>query len=116
MIKKKKRRKASCRSPQIDWNQFVVDWNSLHSSGANVGAACQFFGETRACLAVRRGQLAKLGIYLPCLENMRGFKNRAWKRGEKRVVKATPRRPAPQMLADMASAGMVFRLMPVAAS
>lgn len=112
---KKKRRKAKCRTPHLDWNQFIVDWNQLYATGSDVRAACQFFNATHECLAVRLGQLAKLGIYMPRLGGMSGFKNKAWVRGEKRIRKRFGQRPA-RMLADMASSGMVFRLMPVAAS
>jgi len=113
---KKKRRKSNCRAPSLDWNQFIVDWNQLYSAGANLKTASQFFGITRACLAARLGTLAKLGIYLPRLSGMRNFKNKKWKHVESRIRKKSPLRPAPKMLADMPAAGMLFRLMPVAAS
>ncbi len=112
---KKKRRKAKCRAPQLDWNQFIVDWNQLYASGADIKSAVQFFGATHMCLAVRLGQLAKLGIYLPRLAGQRGFYNKDWRDAESRIRRKSPLRPAPKMLADMASSGMVFRLMPVAA-
>lgn len=115
MVKKKRRKKSKCREAHMDWFQFIVDWNQLHASGASIRGACQFFGASHACLVVRRGQLAKLGIFLPILTGMRGFYNKSWQLAEKRVTKNKKKPKAPKMLADMASAGMVFRLMPVAA-
>lgn len=114
VIKKRKRRRNSCRQPQLDWNQFIVDWNQLYLTGADIKTATQFFGATHCCLAVRLGTCAKSGIYLPRLRGMTGFKNRRWKKAEARIRKGGPAKPA-KMLADMASSGMMFRLLPVAA-
>lgn len=112
---KKKKRKTRYRQPQLDWNAFIVEWNNLFSMGADIKRASQFFSVTPVALTMRLGQLASLGIYLPRLAGMSEFKNKKWRKAAERIRKNTRPATAPKMLADLASTGMVFRLMPVAA-
>ena len=119
MIKKRKKKtwKHKYRAPKnVDWNSFVVEWNNLYHAGADLARAAQLFGLTRSALTNRRCVLAKFGIFLPELAGMEGFRNRRWQKASQRVCKPAPKpMAAPRMLADMASAGAVFALVPVKA-
>lgn len=125
MTSKKKKRKVQ-RLPQIDWNGFVVEWNALFHAGGSMKQAVQRFGARRDTLAQRCSTLAGHGIYLPRLIGQRRMKNKKWragaeKHGSTRVFPVilsqalSTKKTSPKMLADIGSAGMVVRLMPVAA-
>lgn len=127
MTSKKKRKGRRNRLPQIDWNGFVVEWNALFHAGGSITQAVQRFGVNRSAITTRCSRLASHGIYLPRLTGQRRLKHKKWRRGAEKhgstkvfpviLAKAmVAKKTSPKMLSDMGSAGMVVRLMPVAAS